>query len=878
MRKPPDWFESPEARFRTAAFWFWHRIPTAGEIAAQLADMKAKGLGCVMIQARPALDRAAYLSPAYLAAYRLACRTAKRLGLAVAIYDEYGWMCGHGGGRTVDGADHLRERHLFWASGPPGQTLSISGIRSPFLDFLGDLGRNWIYEGAAPVWGEWRAVAALAHPPGITDTADIRVLGREIELHAQGNDGCRIALVPPEGLPADWLVTVFVSARCLTSRLVNYLLPESAERFAETVYAPLLEAAEGAADGFFFDHPYAGFYEWNELEGGDHAGALGNSLLSDGELAGPAEALSLLSLVRDVGPAGAGLRAGFLDAYARRLHEAFFGTLRRWTASRGLGFTGHELLPHVGGWSLHGGLTGMDPRVMPGADPFGVDAYRTETSVDAADFAPQLAAKLGDSVARAHGRRRCTVEQYATGREAGRPTLAGQWDLTPRRFRAQAIRHLLLGARRILLHAVHVSDGFAGGELSLANPRWDFPPAYNLQPWWEDGPALFTELARLSAFLEEGEALRPVALLYPRETIRVEGASHICGEAFGLWAEALARAGLGFDILDEAMLGASLGEGGAYSTLVLPGVTSLADSASLEAIRDFARRGGRVLASEPPLTRWGEAGEDASIASALGDRVPSTAAAVAQAVAALPRPVPDLSLSGEGASWTSLARRGGDWRLAAFNDTDQPRDLTLVWPEPGAEIVRWCARTGALTQPRALAPTANGFTLPLQAGELLCLTIGAASPFPPPSPAPARPEDATVREAITLSHGWTLQIGAAPPVPIRVDLGWEEQGFAAFSGTGFYRATLTLPPRTEGRWHLEIAGFRDVAELWADGACLGKSFGPLARFPLPARAGAPLDVELRLRNTAANRMYPSSPLSAERFPSGLLHPPRLVLI
>ncbi len=56
---------------------------------------------------------------------------------------------------------------------------------------------------------------------------------------------------------------------------------------------------------------------------------------------------------------------------------------------------------------------------MPGVDHFGIDAYRTETAVDAADFAPQLAAKLGDSVARANGRQRCTVEQYATGGKQG---------------------------------------------------------------------------------------------------------------------------------------------------------------------------------------------------------------------------------------------------------------------------------------------------------------------------------------------------------------------------------------------------------------------------------------------------------------------------
>ncbi len=82
MEPQPDWFENPAAHFRTAAFWFWHRIPTDDAIAAQLRDMRDKGIGCVMIQARPALDlSAAYLSHrAYFAAFRRACATAKGLG------------------------------------------------------------------------------------------------------------------------------------------------------------------------------------------------------------------------------------------------------------------------------------------------------------------------------------------------------------------------------------------------------------------------------------------------------------------------------------------------------------------------------------------------------------------------------------------------------------------------------------------------------------------------------------------------------------------------------------------------------------------------------------------------------------------------------
>ncbi len=74
-------------------------------------------------------------------------------------------------------------------------------------------------------------------------------------------------------------VTVFLAARCLTSRLVNYLLPAMAERFADVVharYAKVAAAVPGVVRAAFFDHPYAGFYRWEEM-----TGAVGNSLLFD---------------------------------------------------------------------------------------------------------------------------------------------------------------------------------------------------------------------------------------------------------------------------------------------------------------------------------------------------------------------------------------------------------------------------------------------------------------------------------------------------------------------------------------------------------------------------------------------------------------------
>ncbi|GGE04010.1 hypothetical protein GCM10011390_23680 [Aureimonas endophytica] len=880
--RPARWFREPARPFRTAAFWFWHRIPTESEIVGQLADMRDKGIGAIMIQARPALDRRAYLSDSYLAAYRRACVEAGRQGLGITIYDEYGWMSGHGGGRTVEGADHLRERHLFWTSGHPATDLTITDIRAPFFEFLGDLGRDWLYDGGMPRWDDWRSVLAVAHPRTIADEGDIRVLGNVVRIETIGPASCRIAVEPAQ-VPDDWLVTVFASARCRTSRLVNYLLPDAATRFAETVYAPLLDAAGGAAESVFFDHPHAGFYVWNE-----HAGNLGNSLLSDGLPAAFDDAAALLSLARDVGPRTASLRAGLLETYSRRMHDAFFGTLSRWTGERGVGFTGHELLTHVGGWTLHGGLKGFDPRAMPGVDYFGIDAYRTETAADAADYAPQLSARLGDSVARANGRKRCTVEQYSTGRDTGMPALAGQWGLTPERFRAQAIRHILTGARRIVLHAVNVTDGFDDDDRLLANPRFDFPPAFNFEPWWEDCPAIFAELARLSAFLEEGEPLRPVALLYPLDTIRAEGPAHPCGEVFGRWAQALANAGIGYDIVDEATLAAALEPERRYETLILPAVTSLASSAAIKSMSGFAKRGGRILASGRTCARAGRdaVAEPSEPASWLASdregliRYPdSSVEAITACIAALPRVRPEVRFEDGDTTRCSVALCGDAWRIAIFNDAATLRHVFVETGVASFEVSIWApdAAEGLAAVEPAIDGT--GFSLPIGAQRAFCLTIREGVRHEKGRKTPTSPVTVPAElVSLVLADGWTLQIAGGDPVPIMVDRGWEQQGFSGFSGTGLYRRSVLLPQTARPlAWRLSLPKVHETADLRVDGVPLGRHIAGDASFALPLDLGSEFEIELRVRNTAANRYYSDTAFGGPAsFPSGLAAPPRLI--
>jgi hypothetical protein len=114
--RAPEWFVDPAAEFAPSTYWFWHRRPTEEEIRTQVAEIARGGFKTFLIQARIAYPLEEYLDHGFLAAYRLAVAEAARHGLEVGIYDDYNWASGHAGGRTVRGADHLRERQLFWST------------------------------------------------------------------------------------------------------------------------------------------------------------------------------------------------------------------------------------------------------------------------------------------------------------------------------------------------------------------------------------------------------------------------------------------------------------------------------------------------------------------------------------------------------------------------------------------------------------------------------------------------------------------------------------------------------------------------------------------------------------------------------------------
>jgi hypothetical protein len=864
-----------------AVYWFWSRAPARAEAERQVRQLAEAGVELVMIQARLSMDREHYLSDEYLRGYRDAVEAAAAAGLRVGVYDEYNWMSGHGGGRTVQGAEHLRERLLFWSTATAsasagaegaGRRATVSGIHSDWFDGLGPAGTRWIYENGVRRFDEWELVAAVAHPrEGEIDPADTVEVG-EWATCTGDSDGCMMSLAPEAPVPDGWTVTYFVSARCASSRAVNYLDPEAAERFIEVVYEPYRTALEGLigdpVESFSFDHPYGGFYDWSEREGPVTSSLMWHPaacLAEDPELT-PGQLL--LAVVRDLGPGTIAPRCRFFSAYSARGIESFFDTLGRWTREHGVALTGHELFAHVGGWELYGAFPDLDIRTNFGGDHFSIDRHRAATLVDASNFSAQLSPIMGDSVARAHGRARCTIEQYAARREPPEDFAAGYWELTLRELRLQAMRLHLLGVRRFLFHAFGQSDGTGENVELLGNPRFDFPPTCNFEPWFDHYADFSAESEAVSRFIDGAEPIRDVALVYPLHTLWAEGQAHPHGPLFGAWAELLSREGVGFDVVDDRALDVATAEDGQltingrrYRAVVLAGVSVLPSARSAAVLEDLAATGGALLASAPLPRATAEGPVDG-----LAERI---AAACAEPVLdgspewvphALLDAGPELVIDvgvGSGTLWRWVGRSGETTRIALLNDGPESRRVRII---PSDDVTVVCE-----LEPEEVA------CVELVGGEERRIAL-------PPAVSPA----ATHGSAAQLSDGWTLTVHGAEPVAIDPGRGWEEQGFPTFAGTGTYRCRFDRPPTGDGdeRWTLTLPEVECTAWAELNGAALGGRGWPPYRFEIPPgllREGGN-ELVLQVANSAANRYYAGTRFQQGLQPSGLRAAPVLEVL
>ncbi|MGG6896170.1 carbohydrate-binding protein [Rhizobium sp. BR 315] len=873
-------FQSPGSQFRPAAYWFWHSIPSGEVTRRQLADFVAKGFGRIYIQARLAMPREDYLSEPFIAAYRDAVEVARTLSLRIGIYDDYNWISGQSAGRTVKGRDELRERHLFWCE-TSREAGEISGIVTSWTSGMGKDILDWQYDEGRPAWCDWTIEAVALHPAGDMALADeASPFSGPVEITGSSDEHCAFRI--SGDIPAGFKVTVFISARSRTSRIINYLLPEAAEAFITHGLEPLVSALDGflpyPVDQIFYDQPAAGFYSW-----GQKTGNLENSLPFSATFArslagqtGQPLAIALLSLVRDIGPETPVIRAKTYGALSQQMNDAFFGTLRTWAEKNQLLLTGHEILPHVGSFDLNGTFKGIDPRIAPAVDFFGIDAYRHLTAADANNFIPQLSPKLADSVARANGRSRCMLETYATS-ERTPLRAAGQWELTLETLRTHLIRMHFLGMRQSIWHGLYMSDGTAEPR-PFVNPRFDFAPGINFEPWWPFHELLADETARLSAFIEPARPLTRVAIFYPLHTALAEGPRHEHADHVGAWCRTLLERRIDFlfvseDAVAEAAIGGSLItiSGQTFDAVILPAVTTIGGLEAIHALERFAVAGGIVWSSGGsdhfvPLD--GEGAIDNPSSKSLA-RLP-TSDDVEALQSAFSQRGPVLRTDAEHRFWRWLGEDAAGWRLALFNDSAEPAtdDFAL---SSGFDIALWDCADGTETQHGA----SSRLSIRLEPYELICLRLSPALTAASRLALPRSVPDRTGNEGIVLADQWTLRFEDSPrPIDIRVDCGWDAQGFETISGTATYSRMITTS-RVD-RWLLELPVVHTAASVSVGGRPSGRRGWRPYRFDLGVLGPGNHLLEISVSSTAANAYYADTPFKGGKDdPAGLGAPPIL---
>ena len=690
-------------------YWFWHHIPDSDEIGRQLCELKAAGYGTVFIQPRLAFPMADYLSPDYLKAYDQAMDQCVEQGLDAILYDEYNWISGHAGGRTVTAAPALREHQLFWSTEAAGKgriELQVSGIRSLLADGLGAACGDWIYHGGAPVWEDWTLQSVLVYQPAQEPgqpTEQLRDLTNRGRIESATSEGCHISVSLPDGLAANTLITAFASARCRSSRLINYLHPEAGSAFIRAGYAPFAQSLTrhlGAPlKAVFFDQPYSGFYTWEQ-----RTGNVLNSLMFHDSLCDEFQARcgmdisrAWLALVAPDAAETAKLRCDFFQVYGELARRNFFEPLRQWCQEHDLALSGHELLGCVGHWGHCGGLGGLDSRVNFGADHFALDSYKDVSAVDACNSQPQLSARLGSSLAKSHGRAGCLLEQYFAA-PGDQNSAYGHWGLTLDELRGQSIRHLLQGASQVVFHGYCQTDGRSGDDTPLANPRHDFPPGINYEPWFAYHAESAREQEHLARFMAGAREYAPLAVLYPLRTYWHGGPDHIFNSESAWWHQWLSRSGYAFDLVDESQLLA--GELEKYQALILPGVDILAGSESVSRLNRFVQGGGLLIASGPLPGQSQAKGVDRDLARQVrklfgsaeravhlpavskGADPASWAASLLERELALPVKF-KVGSTAKGQLWTWVGEEDDAWRVALFNDSREARRVEVRLQQPG---------------------------------------------------------------------------------------------------------------------------------------------------------------------------------------------------
>lgn len=302
-------FREPPLRRKSRPLWFWNARPTAEETAGQMEKLREIGYAGVAIlpgggkgNRGPELP---FMSPEYLKQYKVAADTAKRLGMKMCLYDEYWFPSGYAGGllakRYPEALSKRLDRTVFSAKGP----------------------------------GRFERKFEMPDDARLMGIVAVRDEGKQrIDVSSRLSGGV-FRWDVPEG---DWRIQAFVCVRDGARGMVDYLEPESVNKFYELTY----EAYRGAMpehfgttiDSAFYDEPT---FHW--ISGGRAWTPRFNEYFQQRFGFSPVPLYP--ALWEDIGPDTAAARNALFGFRATLFSEGFVKTIAEQLAKHGVPLTGH---------------------------------------------------------------------------------------------------------------------------------------------------------------------------------------------------------------------------------------------------------------------------------------------------------------------------------------------------------------------------------------------------------------------------------------------------------------------------------------------------------------------------------------------------------
>ena len=648
-------FGRPPLALRGAPFWSWNDRLQVQELARQVRDMKAHGMGGFFMHSREGLETD-YMGPQWMACIRETVRTAREEGMGAWLYDEDRWPSGFAGGLVPQRGDAYRAKVLTLEEGD-GYPEDGHGLLAVFAACL-----------------DGGAIAAL------------RRLG-EGQLLQPGE---RALVFRREVSPAsEWFND---------DTYADNLNPDAVAAFIETTYEAYAREVGGefggAVPGIFTDEPniFAGRVRptsralpwtdglpafFRERRGYDLLDTLPWLFYDGADEAGRLKA--------------AKARHDFWYTISQRFTEAYSQQLGAWCERQGLAFTGHYLYENeLGEAILQGGaiMPHYQHQHVPGIDML------TEQNHEF------LAIKQCSSVAHQFGRARVLSETYG----------CSGWEFTFEGQKWVGDWQYVLGVNLRCQHLALYS-------LRGCRKR-DYPPAFSYQTtWWKYNGVVEDYFARVASVLAAGQAVRDVLVLHPVATgwsmLREGEASRRAVDEYGERLNDLLRAVLAThydcDLGDEQIMasrahveGDTLWVGQApYRVVVVPPDMRTLLASTVDLLERFLAGGGRVIAIAPlPTMVEAEPNEGlATLWRRSGATVlPSGAGLQGALEEAVPRRVSLRSVQGqEAANLLYMQRRIGPLLAYFIVNNDRCQGYTLdVALEGHGRVEEWDPLSGSI--------------------------------------------------------------------------------------------------------------------------------------------------------------------------------------